>query len=93
MSANQSQFLSERSPNASSDPRVASRTSWAVWKVNRCAKARHPEWEGREHSEEGVGGVHPLSGLVALRDRVASVGGTLEVESPPGAGTRLKAVL
>ncbi|MGA9749896.1 MAG: histidine kinase, partial [Nocardioides sp.] len=44
-------------------------------------------------ADDGVGGVDPRSGLVALRDRVASVGGTLEVESPPGAGTRLKAVL
>ena len=43
--------------------------------------------------DDGVGGVDPKSGLVALRDRIASVGGTLEVESPPGGGTRLKAVL
>jgi len=44
-------------------------------------------------SDDGVGGVDPREGLVALRDRVASVGGTLEVESPPGGGTRVRAVL
>ena len=44
-------------------------------------------------TDDGVGGVDPQAGLVALRDRVASVGGTLEVESPPGGGTRVRAVL
>ena len=43
--------------------------------------------------DNGIGGVDPRGGLVALRDRVASVGGTLEVESPPGGGTRVRAVL
>jgi PAS domain S-box-containing protein len=33
------------------------------------------------------------SGLAGLTDRVAAVGGTLTIESPPGAGTRLTAEL
>ena len=33
------------------------------------------------------------TGLAGLRDRVASVGGTLELTSPPGGPTILRAVL
>jgi signal transduction histidine kinase len=33
------------------------------------------------------------SGLSGLRDRVHAVGGELWIESPPGAGTRLRAEL
>jgi hypothetical protein len=42
-------------------------------------------------ADDGVGGADPDrgSGLVGLRDRVESVGGTLAVESSPGRGTRL----
>ncbi|MEU8819171.1 histidine kinase [Actinoplanes sp. NPDC048796] len=39
--------------------------------------------------DDGVGGACPRS----LRDRVAAYGGTLLVESPAGAGTRVTAVL
>ncbi len=46
-----------------------------------------------EVCDDGIGGVDPLAGLLALRDRVASVGGTLEVDSRPGSGTRVRAVL
>ena len=44
-------------------------------------------------SDEGAGGARPESGsgLRGLADRVASVGGELRVDSPPGAGTRLEA--
>ncbi len=42
--------------------------------------------------DDGVGGV-PEGGLPALRDRVASVGGTLHVDSPTGGGTTISAVL
>jgi signal transduction histidine kinase len=44
-------------------------------------------------SDDGVGGADPEggSGLLGLGDRVAAVGGTLRVESPPGAGTRVVA--
>jgi signal transduction histidine kinase len=41
----------------------------------------------------GAGGARPErgSGLAGLADRVASAGGVLRVDSPPGAGTRLEA--
>ncbi len=45
-----------------------------------------------EVSDDGVGGV-PEGGLVALRDRVASVGGWVHVESPLGGGTTVSAVV
>jgi signal transduction histidine kinase len=43
-------------------------------------------------ADDGIGGADPSrgSGLRGLADRVAAVDGTLDVESPPGAGTRLK---
>lgn len=46
-----------------------------------------------EVSDDGVGGVATDAPLPALRDRVASVGGDLEVSSPPGLGTTVRAVL
>jgi signal transduction histidine kinase len=48
-----------------------------------------------EVSDDGAGGVRPEggSGLRGLADRVASVGGVLRVDSPPGDGTRLEADL
>ncbi len=45
-----------------------------------------------EVSDDGVGGV-PDGGLTALRDRVASVGGRLCVDSPDGVGTTVSAVV
>jgi signal transduction histidine kinase len=44
-------------------------------------------------ADDGVGGVDPSagSGLRGLDDRVAAVGGTLEIDSPLGAGTRVRA--
>ncbi len=43
--------------------------------------------------DDGAGGAvaEPGSGLEGLRDRVEAIGGTLVVDSPPGAGTRLEA--
>jgi signal transduction histidine kinase len=48
-----------------------------------------------EIADDGVGGaaVSAGSGLEGLRDRVEAVGGTFEVDSPLGAGTRLTAVI
>jgi PAS domain S-box-containing protein len=47
--------------------------------------------------DDGRGGAEPDptrgSGLAGLEDRVAAVGGTLTIESPPGGGTRLNAEL
>jgi len=44
-------------------------------------------------ADDGVGGVDLAagSGLRGLRDRLNAVDGTLEIDSPPGAGTRLTA--
>jgi signal transduction histidine kinase len=46
-------------------------------------------------ADDGVGGADPAagSGLTGLADRVAALGGTLCVTSPPGAGTAITAEL
>jgi signal transduction histidine kinase len=46
-----------------------------------------------EVTDDGIGGADPSrgSGLKGLEDRVEALDGTLEVESPPGAGTRIRA--
>jgi len=48
-----------------------------------------------EVADDGVGGADPAagSGLTGLADRVAALGGTLQVTSPPGAGTAITAEL
>ncbi len=45
--------------------------------------------------DDGSGGAEPESGtgLRGLADRVGSLGGRIEVHSPPGAGTRISARL
>jgi PAS domain S-box-containing protein len=45
--------------------------------------------------DDGVGGADPVrgSGLSGLSDRLASLSGKLDVVSPPGAGTRVRAVI
>jgi len=46
-----------------------------------------------EVRDDGAGGVDPSrgSGLSGLADRVSALGGTLEIESPVGAGTTIRA--
>jgi signal transduction histidine kinase len=48
-----------------------------------------------EVRDDGVGGANAAngSGLLGLADRVEALGGTLEVDSPPGHGTRVTAEL
>jgi signal transduction histidine kinase len=47
-----------------------------------------------EVDDDGVGGADPSgSGLRGLADRVAAAAGTLEINSPAGVGTRLRACL
>jgi signal transduction histidine kinase len=48
-----------------------------------------------EVADDGVGGARPDagSGLRGLADRVAALGGRLEIDSEPGRGTRLRAQL
>ena len=45
--------------------------------------------------DNGAGGADPRrgTGLTGLRDRVQALGGTIDVQSPPGAGTRVQAEL
>ena len=52
-------------------------------------------WLTIEIRDDGVGGAgfdcEDATGLGGLRDRVETLDGTLEIDSPPGAGTRLVA--
>ena len=45
--------------------------------------------------DDGVGGadLETGTGLRGLRDRLAALDGTLEIESPMGGGTRLRALI
>jgi signal transduction histidine kinase len=45
--------------------------------------------------DDGIGGADRSlgSGLVGLTDRVEALGGSISIESPPGAGTRITAEL
>ena len=44
-------------------------------------------------TDDGVGGIDPERSLTALRDRVASLGGSVAFKSPAGGGTVVEAVL
>ncbi|MDT7743587.1 MAG: hypothetical protein QOE59_2665 [Actinomycetota bacterium] len=44
-------------------------------------------------SDDGCGGATPAGGLVGLADRVRSGGGSFELDSPAGAGTRVRVEL
>jgi signal transduction histidine kinase len=46
-------------------------------------------------TDDGVGGANELmsSGLQGLRDRVEAIGGSFELESPRGRGTRVAAAI
>ena len=47
-----------------------------------------------EIRDDGIGGADPNGhGLVGIGDRVTALGGRLDIDSPPGAGTRLAATL
>jgi PAS domain S-box-containing protein len=63
----------------------ASLVTVTVARTNGCALV--------EVADDGVGGADPSrgSGLRGLSDRLASLSGKLDVESPPGAGTRVRA--
>ena len=42
-----------------------------------------------EIRDDGIGGADPGGhGLVGIRDRAAALGGRVDIESPPGQGTR-----
>jgi signal transduction histidine kinase len=75
----------------------------ALTNVSKYARARHAvvraqQVDGRvviEVSDDGVGGADAAagSGLTGLVDRLGALDGSLEVTSPPGRGTRLRAEL
>ena len=45
-------------------------------------------------SDDGRGGaLQPGNGLAGMRERIAGVGGQLDIDSPPGGGTRLQVTL
>ncbi|MCW2986496.1 MAG: hypothetical protein JWR63_4066, partial [Conexibacter sp.] len=70
-----------------------------VVKHSRARTAEVKAWvdDGLLHldvRDDGVGGARPDgTGLLGLHDRVAALGGRLEVESPAGGGTRVAATL
>jgi signal transduction histidine kinase len=55
--------------------------------------ARQGSQVGVEVCDDGVGGATPAlgSGLAGLADRIAALGGRLDLDSPPRGGTRLRA--
>jgi len=63
----------------------ASSVKVTVEQVNGCAFV--------EVADDGIGGADPErgSGLRGLADRIASLNGKLAIDSPPGAGTRVRA--
>ena len=75
----------------------------ALTNVARYARATHAAVDVRrvngsvtvEVRDDGVGGADPAagSGLRGLADRVSALDGRLDVDSPPGAGTTVRAVL
>jgi signal transduction histidine kinase len=74
----------------------------ALTNVAKHASAGHADVVARienrvprvEVRDDGVGGASPVgTGLVGLADRLAVFDGRLEVDSPPGAGTRLAATI
>ena len=74
----------------------------ALTNVAKHADARHANVAARvedgslliDVSDDGVGGARPDgNGLLGLRDRVVTLGGDLELDSPPGGGTRIAVTL
>ena len=72
----------------------------ALTNVAKHARGEHAEvrarvegdWLAIEARDDGVGGADAAgSGLRGLQDRVSALGGVLEIDSPPGAGTAIRA--
>jgi glucose-6-phosphate-specific signal transduction histidine kinase len=66
--------------------------------IARRQRRRDLQWDGALElviRDDGHGGADPArgSGLIGLADRVEALGGSIEVSSPPGEGTRILARL
>jgi signal transduction histidine kinase len=97
----------ERTPGERLPDRVESAAYFvvaeALTNVAKYAKATHASVsvqreDGQvyvEVTDDGIGGADPTtgSGLSGLLDRVSSLGGMLEVDSEPGRGTTVRAVI
>lgn len=68
---------------------------YAEANVARIEVAREAAAITVEITDDGIGGADPSdgSGLRGLADRVAALDGRLDIESPPGAGTTVRATL
>jgi signal transduction histidine kinase len=94
--------LSER-PAPATEAAAYFVTAEALTNVARYAKAHEARVEIRRGgddvvvvvSDDGIGGadIERGTGLRGLQDRLAALDGTLEIESPPGDGTRLRATI
>ena len=80
---------------SSSASRSRTRASTRTPARSGSASARWPTRSSSRSSDDGCGGADPArgTGLLGLADRVDALGGRLEVDSPPGAGTRVSARL
>jgi signal transduction histidine kinase len=74
----------------------------ALTNVAKHSDARHANVAARlddgclriDICDDGAGGARPDgSGLLGVRDRIVTLGGQLEVDSPPGGGTRIAVTL
>ena len=68
-------------------------TKYASASIVRVRVVAGDEWVVVEVSDDGIGGADPAggTGLRGLGDRIEALGGSLEVVSPAGAGTSLRA--
>ena len=80
-------------PRSPTSPREPTCARWAAGYGPVSASASSTRRLRVEVSDDGVGGVPAHGALTALRDRVESVGGTVTISSPAGAGTTITAVL
>jgi signal transduction histidine kinase len=74
---------------------LANVAKYAQASAAKVAIQQADEWLVVEINDDGVGGADPArgSGLSGLVDRVAALGGVLQVDSPLGRGTRVRAEL
>ena len=72
---------------------LANVTKYAEASSVKVRVARENGYALVEVEDDGVGGADPArgSGLRGLEDRLSALRGTLQIDSPPGAGTRIRA--